>query len=223
MKMFWDKMYKGNNRIWGEEPSELAVFAVYYLKTLELNDKNLSILDIGCGYGRDAVYFSKHLRCTVLGIDSSKEAIDMAKTACSKASNIEFRCCDFTETGNSKYDVVFISNLYHFFKGDARQKLRAPIIKHLKPEGLLFLSTLSPNDPQDYGKGIPVPNEHNSFIDKVYLHFRTRNELGNEFNFLKIKELYEHEYYEHHSTGEVHHHISWILIGESAGTSYNLQ
>jgi len=98
MKMFWDKMYKGNNRIWGEEPSELAVFAVYYLKTLELNDKILSILD-----------------------------------------------------------------------------------------------------------------------------FCTRNELGNEFNFLKIKELYEHEYYEPHSTGEVHHHISWILIGESAGTSYNMQ
>ena len=64
MNMFWDKMYKGNNRIWGEEPSELAVFAVYY-----------------------------------------------------------------------------------FFKGDARKKLRAPIIKHLKPEGLLFLSTLSPKDP----------------------------------------------------------------------------
>ena len=31
MKMFWDKMYKGNNRIWGEKPSELAVFAVYYM------------------------------------------------------------------------------------------------------------------------------------------------------------------------------------------------
>jgi len=145
--MLWDTIYKGNNRIWGEEPSELAVFAVYYLKTLGLNDKNLSILDVGCGYGRDAVYFSKHLRCTVLGIDSSKEAIDMAKTACSKASN----------------------------------------------------------------------------IDKVYLHFCTRNELGNEFNFLKIKELYEHEYYEPHTTGEVHHRISWILIGESAGISYNLQ
>ena len=109
--MFWNKEYKGNNRIWGEEPSELAAVAVYYLKTLELDDKNLSILDVGCGYGRDAVYFSKHLRCTVLGIDSSKEAIDMAKTACLKAPNIEFMCSDFTGTGNSKYDVVFISNL----------------------------------------------------------------------------------------------------------------
>ncbi len=113
-----------------------------------------------------------------MGIDNSKEAIDMAKTACSKASNIEIRCSDFTETGNSKYDVVFISNLYHFFEGDVRKKLRATIIKLIKPEGLLFLSTLSPKDPQEYGKGIPVPNEHNSFIDKVYLHFCTRNELG---------------------------------------------
>ncbi len=45
MNLFWDKLYKGNNRIWGEEPSELAAVAVYYLKTLELNGKNLSILD----------------------------------------------------------------------------------------------------------------------------------------------------------------------------------
>ena len=129
MNIFWDKMYKGNNRIWGEEPSELAVFAVYY-----------------------------------------------------------------------------------FFSGDARQKLRATIIKRLKPKGLLFLSTLSPKDPQDYAKGIPVPNEHNSFRDKVYLHFCTRNELENEFNFLAIKELCEHEYYELHSTGEVHHHISILFF-----------
>ena len=82
-----------------------------------------------------------------MGIDSTKEGIDMAKTACSKVSN----------------------------------------------------------------------------IDKVYLHFCTRNELGNEFYFLEIKELCEHEYYEPHFTGEVHHHISWIQIGKSAGTSYNMQ
>ena len=30
----------------------------------------------------------------------------------------------------------------------------------------------------------------------------------------KIKELYEHEYYEPRVTGETHHHVSWILIGE---------
>jgi|LGVE01.1.fsa_nt_gb hypothetical protein len=102
--MFWDTIYKGNNRIWGEEPSAVAAVAVYY-----------------------------------------------------------------------------------FFKGDARQKLRATITKLLKPEGLVFLSTLSPKDPLNYGKGIPVANEHNSFREKVYLHFCTRNELGGCLIFWRLK------------------------------------
>ena len=64
MNLFWDKMYKGNNRVWGEEPSELAAVAVYYLKTLELDDKNFSILDF-CARNEQGnkFNFSKKRRC----------------------------------------------------------------------------------------------------------------------------------------------------------------
>jgi len=62
--MFWDKMYKGNNRIWGDEPSELAVVAVYYLKTLELDDKIFSILDLCTRNEQGNKFnFSKKRRC----------------------------------------------------------------------------------------------------------------------------------------------------------------
>lgn len=221
--MYWNNQYKRNERLWGERPSELAIAAVEYLQKNKTNNEILSVLDIGCGYGRDAFYFLKNLRCRVLGVDISEEAIDIASNAALKSQkeDVKFQCCSFTGLKEGKYDIVFISNLYQLLKKNEREELRKMIMRTLKPNGLLFLSALSVSDPEHYGKGVPVPEEPNSFKDKVYLHFCTEEELTKDFAFLKIKELYEHEYYEPRVTGEIHHHVSWILIGEYAGTPHN--
>jgi len=98
-------------------------------------------------------------------------------------------------------------------KKEERRALRNTIKKRLKPDGMIFLSMLSPRDPEHYGKGKPVENEVNSFYDQRYLHFCTREELEKDFSFLTIKELSEHEYFEPRSNNEVHHHIIWLLAG----------
>lgn len=222
--MNWDNNYKSNERVWGEGPSELALAAVGHLQNRRSNNElvRLSIVDIGCGYGRDALYFSEHLHCSVLGIDRSEEAISMARATCREMSKegVQFRCCNFTELGRSRYDVVFVANLYHLLRPAEREALVKKIKEVLTSGGLLFLNALSTNDPEEYGKGIPVHNEPHSFQKEKYLHFCTREELEDYFNFITIKELYEHTYNEPHVAAETHHHISWILIGESAGTSF---
>ncbi|HUV80862.1 MAG TPA: methyltransferase domain-containing protein [Candidatus Bathyarchaeia archaeon] len=223
--MNWDTKYKSNERVWGEGPSELALAAVGYLQNCRSNNDlvRLRIVDIGCGYGRDALYFSEHLRCSVLGIDISEEAIGMARTTSREMSkgSVQFRCCNFTELDRSRYDVVFVANLYHLLRPAEREELIKKIEEVLTSGGLLFLNALSTNDPEEYGKGIPVRNEPHSFQKGKYLHFCTHDELEDYFNFTTIKELYEHTYDEPHVTGETHHHISWILIGESLETSDN--
>ncbi len=218
--MFWDNEYKSKERVWGERPSELAIAAAGYLQKCKSSNEILSILDIGCGYGRDAFYL-ENLGCMILGIDISEEAINIASDVVLKVQkeDVKFQCCNFTELKEEKYDIVFISNLYQLLKKNERKELRKAVMRILKPNGLLFLSTLSIKDSEHCGKGTPIPEESNSFQDRVYLHFCTREELVEDFAFLNIKELYEHEYYEPHSTGEIHHHISWILIGEYVGTS----
>jgi hypothetical protein len=112
--------------------------------------------------------------------------------------------------------------LYQLLRDSERKGLRKAVMGALKPNGLLFLSTLSVRDPEHYGKGTPVPEEANSFEDRIYLHFCTREELVGNFAFLNVQELYEHKYHEPHATGEIHHHISWILIGKHMGTSHNM-
>ena len=218
-RLFWDKEYEKYLRIWGDRQSELANIAVKYLKSHQSGNKYLSILDIGCGYGRDCLYLAKLLNCNVFGIDTSQNAIEILKnsTIDPYTKAIQFRCVDFKDLDHCKYDIVFASNLYQILQRKQREEFRKKIAGLLKPEGLLFLNNLSTSDPEEYGKGEPCPDENNSFINNKYLHFCTREELEEDFKFLSIKELYEQEYNEPRAHGKTHHHISWILIAELGG------
>jgi 2-polyprenyl-3-methyl-5-hydroxy-6-metoxy-1,4-benzoquinol methylase len=213
--MSWDSTYQDHERIWGDRPSALATFACHHLKAKKRAEKALEILDLGCGYGRDAKYLASTLNCCILGIDNSSKAIDMARQSLPTdlEPRVRFQCGDFTQTNSGKFDIVLASNFYHLLRTSERQAFRETVKKNLRPGGQVFLSTLSPRDPEHYGKGKRVENEVNSFQDEKFLHFCTKEELESDFGFLTIDELSEHEYYEPRSNGEVHHHILWILAG----------
>jgi hypothetical protein len=124
---------------------------------------------------------------------------------------IEFLCYDFNHV-NDKYDVIFISNLYHLLDPAKRAELRETLRRCLKTSGLLFLNTFSVNDPQHFGRGLPVVGETNSFFDERYYHFSTRGDLEQEFAFISISALFEMEFHEARANGN-HHHVTWILMG----------
>jgi len=213
--MTWDNTYKTNQQVWGDKPSELATFACNYLQGIKSSSKAIDILDMGCGYGRDTTYLARNINCRILGIDNSSEAIEMARKALADdlESRARFQCGDFRQMPEGKFDIVFTSNVYHLLKTEDRDIFKNIIKKRLKPGGMLFLSTLSPSDPEHFGKGKRIENDDNSFQDEVFLHFCTREELERDFSFLTIKELFEHEFYEPRSNEEIHHHILWILLG----------
>ena len=77
--MVWDKTYKLEQKIWGEQPGELALFTSNYLKNSPHIQNELNILDVGCGYGQNALYLAKNLNCYVLGVDNSGGAIEAAQ------------------------------------------------------------------------------------------------------------------------------------------------
>jgi len=215
--MCWDSEYKENKAVWGEEPSELACFAEKYLEKTGYAKGDFSMVDLGCGYGRDLFYLCDRFSCNVLGVDESLEAIMIALDKCSPEDRekIQFMCGDmFKLDSRDSFDIVYASNMYQILSAENRKNFPGLVREILKPGGLLLISTLSTGDPQHYGKGTPVPDDENSFIDHKYLHLSTENEIRDKFSFLNIKYLKEHEYNEPRSNGEVHHHISWLLAGE---------
>ncbi|RJP69984.1 MAG: class I SAM-dependent methyltransferase [Candidatus Abyssobacteria bacterium SURF_17] len=214
--MSWDKEYDRSGHLWGEGPSELGMAAVSYFQTHALSARTPEIVDIGCGYGRDTFYLLETIPCKITGIDTSEKAIEIARSESLKRQNkdVEFQRRDFGVMNRERFDIVFASNLYQLLKKKEREEFRNMAERILKPGGLLFLSTLSVSDPEHSGQGVPVPNDPNSYDIGKFLHFCTKEELARDFSFLEIRQLYEHEYDEPRATGETHHHISWILIGE---------
>ncbi len=212
MSDYWNRQYGKEGALWGDDPSELARIAVDYLR--KQRTSFVYLIDIGCGYGRDARYIAKLPNVKVLGIDCSKNAIEHAKNSSSGLDNVEFQCIDFRELRDETYDVIYLSNVYQILRNDERRDLRKTLKCLLKPGGLLFLSTHSVRDPEHYQRGALVEGEANSFIDQkadTYVHLCTKGELVEDFSFLDITELYEHDYIEKRVGGD-HHHISWIMI-----------
>ncbi len=203
--------------MWGEGPGQLALLTANFLKqsTFFKNTRDIFLLDLGCGYGRDAIYLAQNLPCHILALDSSSRAITMARAKLPQnlEKRVELLCWDFNRL-TDRYDVIFVSNLYHLLKPDDRAALRDIIRRRLNRAGMLFLSTLSVKDPQHFGRGTPVGGEINTFYDEQYLHFSTRAELEGEFDFLHISGLFERNYVEMR-TGGNHHHTSWILMGKA--------
>lgn len=208
----WDAEYGRSGHIWGDEPSPLGAFAAEYLAGRSPAPR---ILDVGCGYGRDALFLAETLRCDVLGIDASVAAIASAEEAAGDLGHgsARFEAGDFGEVTESGFDVVFASNLYQLLRAADRTRFREMLPCWLAPGGVLLLSTMSVSDPQEYGHGEPVPGEEHSFEGAKFLHFCTREELERDFSAFEIGVLRELAYDEPRAEGDVHHHISWLLAG----------
>ena len=211
---YWQARYSSTGRVWGDGPSELARLAVARLRPLASPD--LSVVDLGCGYGRDSIHLAAELGCRVHGIDPAPAAVADAAAAAPAGLHLTFEAADaasFAAAAPQGFDVVYTCNVYHLLRPEARRVFAAAAARLARAGALLFLSTLAPGDPQHWGVGDPVPNERNSWDDHVYLHFVTGDELGRDFASFEILDLAARTYDEHNADGVVHRHRSWFLVG----------
>jgi 2-polyprenyl-3-methyl-5-hydroxy-6-metoxy-1,4-benzoquinol methylase len=213
---YWDSRYGVDGRLWGDGPSELARLAVARLRPH--SSAELTILDVGCGYGRDTRYLAAELRCRALGVDPSPAAVANAQKSRTAGLDVEYRVSEAAALAAAEgqaggYDVVYSSNVYHLMQADGRRAFAAALAALARPGGLLFLSTLSPRDPQHYAVGKPVPGEERSWFEHVYLHFCTAEELRADFAAFEVLDLEERSYVENNARGVVHRHVSWFLEG----------
>jgi len=194
----------------------MALTVMEYLKTIDYHDR-IEIFDIGCGRGKDVLFFAQNLKNRrIVAIDLSNKAIREAKVNLSGENDVEFHTIGFQELEEKfQFDVILLSGVYHFFNISERALFRGKIKKLLKPQGWFFLSTLSSNDTQYFGKGTPVPNDPNSFEKKglPYLHFASKSELMDDFSFLEIIHL--DEFYHKNYASDTDYHTMWMIVCRS--------
>lgn len=219
--LYWDQLYASGQRPWGEAASELARLAVARLGAAGRSGAApapYTLLDVGCGYGRDSRYLAAELRCRVVGVDPSPAAITAARAARSRALDVEFIECDAVRLAADpehagRYDVLFVGQVYALLGPIGRREFVSALFRLARPGGLLFLCTLSPRDAQHYAVGRPVTGEERSWLDRTYLHFCTAEELAADFAVFELLDLDERSYEEERPGGGVHRHTSWFLEG----------
>lgn len=155
----------------------------------ELKQKNITgtVLDIGCGGGRNSIPFAK-AGFKVTGIDYSKSAVELAKKL-AEENNIEedqadFKVLDILQEDPCEYDIIIDLGCFHHLLPEQRKEY----MKHLHYKKAYFLYCFSINSTKV--KGIN-PSEGNSDIieDEHYTHFFTKEELDDYFKNYTLQEI----------------------------------
>lgn len=99
----WDKEYKNPKLVTGKDgpQADTLRFLKFLKKNQKFEVKNINVLDLGCGTGRNANYLAERGN-SVIGIEISKTALDVAKLRAKDIGvNVEYRLGDIGE----KYDI----------------------------------------------------------------------------------------------------------------------
>ncbi len=164
---YWNQYYK--NQICPTQPSPFARYAA------TLVDPGKHLVELGCGNGRDAVYFAAQ-GLHVTAIDMSREAIEELQGR--GVANAEFIQGDFVNApihGGGAYDYAYSRFTLHSINESQEKVLLNNLFRGLRDGGKLFVEVRSIHDPL-YGKGRLV-GRNAYFYDNHYRRFLVLEEL----------------------------------------------
>lgn len=167
-KKYWNKFYEKNH----EEIFYNTLFAEYVYENWIQNRK--SLLEYGCGNGRDSLYFGLK-GMDVSGVDASETAIKNLKAL---KSQCHFICDDFINSEvifKKQYDVCYSRFTIHAINLCDEVKLIRNSYNVLKNNGLFCIEVRSVFDSL-YGKGMPLGKDEYIF-NSHYRRFIRINEL----------------------------------------------
>lgn len=182
--VYWNQFYETTQYI--EKPSQFALD----IENLIEADKNL--LELGCGNGRDSIYF-KNLGIHVTAIDASDKVISILNEQY-KNEDICFICDDFVCASAifaGQYDYCYSRFTMHSINEEQETEVARNVYNGLKNEGKFFIEVRSIND-ELYGMGKEVGK--NAFIyNGHYRRFIVKEELENKLRNIGFEIMYSAE------------------------------
>jgi len=112
------------------------------LASLAKIDKNMSVLDVGCGIGGPAFYLHEKFGCDIRGISTSARGIEIAERKCREkgySEKIKFYIRDALDNGfaEESFDIVWVMESSHLMRD--KQKLFEETYRVLKRNGRVVL------------------------------------------------------------------------------------
>jgi len=188
-KDYWNDFYK----LHGSD-SEITNHSSFVKFCVEhfFREKNMNIVELGSGNGRDAIYLAHHNH-NVIAIDQSVSAIDIEKRSIDKnyVNYFHPRSLDFVHEDYSSYkkiDAFYSRFTMHSISQRDEDILFPKVYNALEINGLFCIEARTTRDPL-YGKGEFV--SENTFIaDGHKRRFIDTDKFREQVSILGFSELY---------------------------------
>ena len=155
-KQYWNSYYASLSET-NLLPSDFAV------KVTDMIRPASHIMELGCGNGRDSLYFLQKGH-NVIAVDGSDFAIDHLNKMTKDNPNALFVCDDFVKCHalyQMPYDCVYSRFTLHAITEDQENELLSNILEALRWGGILCIEARTTRD-SIFGKGKCV--DHNAYI-----------------------------------------------------------
>lgn len=133
----YEGKYQQEDYYWGLEPSPMC----YDVMRLRPPTRPWRVLDIGCGEGKDAVFFARN-GYEVTAFDVAEPGLEKARRLAA-AFNVDvnfFQANIFDFRPNSEFDIVFSSGVLHYLPEDIRGTVIEAYQEHTAAGGIHALN-----------------------------------------------------------------------------------
>lgn len=129
----YEEEYRKSGYYWGTAPSKMCYRVLELIPPI----RPLKLLDIGCGEGKDAVFFARNgydvsaFDISDSGIEKTKRLADQTgvNVCVFKADLLDFRL-------DTNYDILFSSGVLHYIKLELREEIFCNYKRFTNPDGI---------------------------------------------------------------------------------------
>lgn len=179
---YWNNYYKPKSKRFPN--SDFSEFA------LDKIERMSSLIDIGCGDGRDSYFFSEN-KIATKGIDLSLEAINQNK----KHSNhfLSFECLDLQNINeiNEIFDYGYCRFIFHSINESVESTLLDWLSKHISKSIFIETRVFDKENINENTNHYRRFFSESNFIIKIKEHNFKIDYSESSYNFSKYKKIYK--------------------------------